>query len=153
METAPDWSAWSRGAIRLMRERNRTWMNRYGLKGCSFAWNLPCAELVFQCENDEVACDICVIGTLSKSEGTFLWAWANTAIPVRPQRGLTRVREFGELWGLGLLIEPEWSGGQAEGLEMVAIAGRILDAEGTFTDEVGDVTLFFALSNFQRRQK
>jgi len=34
---------------------------------------------------------------------------------------------------------------------MAAVAGRILDADGIWIEEAGDVTLFFALSNFRRR--
>jgi hypothetical protein len=52
---------------------------------------------------------------------------------------------------LELLIRPKWPGGRPEGLEMAAVAGRILDADGILVEETGDVTLFFALSNFRRR--
>jgi hypothetical protein len=63
---------------------------------------------------------------------------------------LARVREFGEAQSLDLLIRPQWPGGRPEGLEMAAVAGRILDADGIWIEETGDVTLFFALSNFRR---
>jgi hypothetical protein len=50
---------------------------------------------------------------------------------------------------LDMLITPALSGGRAEGLEALAIAGRVLDAEGVWVDEAGDLTLFFALFNFR----
>ena len=134
-----------------MQERNRVWVQTYSLEGHPYQWSLNEAELVFQCEGDEVVSDICVIGSVSRSEGTFCWAWANEAIPSRAQHNLTRVREFGEVWTLELLTKPEWSGARPEGLEMAAVAGRILDADGIWIAETGDVTLFFALSNFRRR--
>lgn|GEM_PF-582896 len=149
MPTAPDWSMWSGEAVRMMGERNRNWVERYGLTGVPYSWCLECAELMFQREDVRVTCDICVIGTVSRLEGTFLWAWANEGIPSPSRHGLAKVREFGEVWGLGRLRESEWPGGRAEGLEMVAVAGRILDADGIFVDDTGDVTIFFALSNFR----
>jgi len=151
--TALDWSAWSQEAVRLMQERNRIWVQSYGLEGHPYQWRLDEAQLMFPCECDEVVCDICVIGSVSQSEGTFCWAWANEAIPSCAQHDLTRVRAFGEVSALALLTRPEWPGARPEGLEMAAVAGRILDADGIWIEETGDVTLFFALSNFRRRRR
>jgi hypothetical protein len=63
---------------------------------------------------------------------------------------LDRVREFGERNALELPIKPEWQGGRSDGLEAAAIAGRVLDADGTCIAPEGDVTLFFALTNFRK---
>jgi hypothetical protein len=133
-----------------MQERNDAWIRSYGFEGRRYQWSLDEAQLRLQCERDEVTCDICVIGSVCRSEGTFCWAWANEAIPPCAQRGLASVREFGEIHGLELLIRPQWPGGRPEGLEMAAAAGRILDADGVWIAETGDLTLFFALSNFRR---
>ena len=150
-QTAPDWSAWSQEAVRLMQERNGKWIRSYSLEGCAYQWRLDDAQLVFRSESDEVVSDICVIGSVSRSEGTFCWAWANEAIPSCAQHDLARVREFGKVRALELLTRPQWPGGRPEGLEMAAVAGRILDADGIWIEETDDVTLFFALSNFRRR--
>jgi hypothetical protein len=134
-----------------MQERNGNWIRSYSLEGCPYQWSLDDAQLVFRSEGDEVVSDICVIGSVSRSEGTFCCAWANEAIPSCAQHDLARVREFGRVRALELLITPQWPGGRPEGLEMAAVAGRILDADGIWIEETGDVTLFFALSNFRRR--
>jgi hypothetical protein len=39
--------------------------------------------------------------------------------------------------------------GRAEALEMLAAAGRILDADGVLVASEGDLTLFFALHRFR----
>ena len=36
---------------------------------------------------------------------------------------------------------PEWPGSRADGLEMLAIAGRLQDASGGFIDSAGELTL------------
>ena len=103
--TAPDWSAWSQEAVRLMEERNVGWIRSYSLEGCAYRWSLGDAQLVFRSESDEVVFDICVIGAVSQSEGTFCWAWSNEAIPSCAQRDLGRVREFGKAQALDLLTK------------------------------------------------
>jgi hypothetical protein len=134
-----------------MQERNAIWMRNFELEGRQYQWSLDHAELVFPSGSISVVAGICVIGSISVSKGTFLWAWANDVIPVHARRGLERVREFGQINGLELLTKPEWSGDRSDGLEMAAVAGRLLDAEGIWTAP-GDVTLFFALSNFRKRR-
>jgi hypothetical protein len=107
-------------------------------------------QIVFRAAGGDVAADICVIGSVSRSEGTFLWAWANEAIPSPAQRGLASVREFGEAHALDPLTRSQCPGGRAEGLETAAVAGRILDADGVWIEDSADLILFFAMSNFRR---
>jgi hypothetical protein len=134
-----------------MQERNAAWILEYGLRERHYHWSLADAELVFPSESDQVVADLCVIGSASLSEGTFCWAWANETIPAHARRGLEGVREFGHDNGLNLLTNPEWLGGRPEGVEMAAVAGRILDAAGIWVAPGDDFTLFFALFNFRRR--
>jgi hypothetical protein len=71
--------------------------------------------------------------------------------PPHARRGLEKVREFGERNALDLLTKPESPGDRAHGMEMAAIAARVLDAAGVWVETTGDVTLFFALSCFRKR--
>jgi hypothetical protein len=144
-----DWGEWSRQAVAQMQARNRAWIERFSLERAPYRWDLDTAVLTFARASDNVTADICVIGTASRAQQTFLWAWANDTIPGNARCGLDLVRAFGETHDLPLLITPEWSGGRAEGLEMLAVAGRIQGASGGFVDEAKDLTLFFTLSNFR----
>src|SRR5262245_63483217 len=103
-----------------MQERNDAWMCEFGLGGCQYQWNLDNAQILFRSATAEVVADICVIGSVSEAEGTFLWAWANEAIPCQARRGLEKVRAFGQSNGLDLLTITEWGGSRPEGLEMAA---------------------------------
>jgi hypothetical protein len=145
----PDWRAWSAEAVSMMNARNRAWVDRYHLAGAPYFWDLATATLAFNRNSSCVVADLCVVGTASKVEGTFLWAWANETIATEAKRGLEKVRAFGLEHDLGLLTTPELAGGRAEGLEALAIAGRVLEADGVWVDERGDITLFFALFNFR----
>ena len=147
-----DWGAWSREAVRLMQERNIVWQERFGLYGCPFHWDINTATISFRRDTDEVIASVCIVGTTSVCESTFLWGWANESIPPIARRHLELVQEFGAKHQLHLLTKPEFPARHPEAIEMVAIAGRVLDAEGIFIHSVdGDLTCFFALSDFQIR--
>jgi hypothetical protein len=144
-----DWGAWSAEAVSMMQSRNREWIDLHHLAGAPYFWDLNTATIAFDRSSSRVVADLCAIGTVSKVEGTFLWAWANETIPTEAKRGLEKVRAFGLEHDLGLLIMPELAGGRAEGLEALAIAGRVLQADGVWVDERGDVTIFLAMFNFR----
>lgn len=148
-----DWGEWSREAVTAMQVRNKAWISRFELERAPYRWDLDTAELVFDRTVDCVVADICVVGTVSAAHGTFMWAWANDVIPPAAKQGLGLVRTFGETHDLPLLIEPEWAGGRPEGLEMLAIAGRVQDADGVFVDSDGDLSLFFTLRRFRVRPR
>ena len=144
-----DWGAWSREAVRLMQERNAAWQQRFGLGECSFQWGINTASITFSLRHCEVIASVCVVGTTSAAESTFLWGWANEKAPPMARSHLERVREFGARHQLQLLTTPEFPGGHPEALEMLGVAGRVPDAEGVLIHSVGDVTLFLALSDFR----
>ena len=146
-----DWAAWSRESVQLMSGRNSEWTAKWKLSGAPYTWDLKAAQIRFEGNGFDVLADVCCIGTVSSHEKTFLWAWANEGIPEVSRRGLDRIREFGKQNHLTLLTTPECHGGVAEGKEMVAIAGRILDAEGTWIDTCHEVAFFFVLSRFREQ--
>ncbi|THT98676.1 hypothetical protein E9531_13970 [Lampropedia puyangensis] len=152
MTTEKDWTQWSKDAVNAMFESNKTWQQRFALQGAPYRWDLNAATLTFDSPLGDVVATVCLVGTTSRSGGTFLWAWANDAIPAQHGQALAAVREFGETHGLALLTTPEISGGQPEALECLCIAGRLQNALGTFVDEEGDVTLYFTLLHFQMAQ-
>jgi len=144
-----NWSIWSQEAVALMQHRNVEWQNAFELRDAAFEWNLERGVLEFADADRLVVADICIVGTTSNHEGTFLWGWANEALPAQVVEGLHKVREFGIANDLGLLTESEFTAGRSEAQECAAIAGRIQDAEGLFMHEAGDLTMFFTLSGFR----
>jgi len=119
-----DWGAWSRGAVRLMQERNAAWQQRFGLRECPFQWDITTATIRFRRDTDEVIASVCVVGRTSVTESTFLWGWANEKIPPMARRHLERVWEFGARHQVQLLTTPEFRGGHPEALDMLAVAAE-----------------------------
>ena len=146
-----DWGEWSRQAVTAMNAQNEAWVTAFALQRAPYRWDLDTAELLFERAVDHVVADVCVVGTVSAAEGTFRWAWANEVIPPAARLGLELVRQFGETHDLPRLVMPEWPGSRADGLEMLAIAGRVQDASGGFVEATGDLLLFFTLSHFRVR--
>jgi len=151
MDGEHDWGRWSREAVELMQSRNRAFIDKFALSGWPFQWDLDAAQIAFVSAESAVVADICMVGSISACEKTFLWAWANETIPSGAQARLPDVRTFGTTHDLGLLTTAEWPATRAEGLEILAVAGRVLDADGIFIDSVGDLTLFFVLHRFRTR--
>ena len=133
-----DWAEWSQQAVALMEARNQAWRAKFAVGDVQYQWDLDRAEITF---GDQVVARICVVGTTSAEEGTFLWSWANDWIPAAAKRGIEKVRDFGESNGLPLLTEPSLRGARPEALEVAAISGRILDADGGFFDS----SIYFTL--------
>jgi hypothetical protein len=134
-----------------MEERNEAWMRHYDLAHSPYQWDLETATLTFKRSDNrgELVSHVQLIGTASSQHGSFLWSWANHTLPVSCYVEVERVRAFGEEHDLPLLTTKEWLGGRAEGLEMLAVAGRILDAVGVFVDGSSDPIFLFVICNFE----
>lgn len=145
-----DWAAWSREAVASMVARNTEWPQQYGLQAQPrYHWDLDSATLVLQAPLHQVVATVCLVGTSSDKEGSFVWSWANPAIPVQHGQALEVVHDFGREHQLALLTTPSIQGGRPEATECLCIAGRLQRAVGTFIDQQGDVTLYFTLLHLQ----
>lgn len=141
-----DWSAWSREAVASMMACNAQWQRDFGLEGSPpYRWDLASATLTFDGALGPVLATICLVGTSSESEGSFLWSWANAAVPEQHGQALEAVHEFGRANQLALLTTPRIQGGRPEATECLCIAARLQRAMGTFIDQRGDVTLYFTV--------
>lgn len=147
---SPDWAAWSREAVETMMARNAEWPRQFGLQGApDCRWDLDSATLVFEGPLHEVVATVCLVGTTSDSEGSFVWSWANEAIPPQHGEALQIVHDFGRENHLALLTTARIPGGRPEATECLCIAGRLQRALGTFIDKQGDVTLYFTILHLQ----
>ncbi|HJQ59293.1 MAG TPA: hypothetical protein VJ890_20475 [Vineibacter sp.] len=144
-----DWEEWSREAVKLMQARNDSFVETFALAGRAYRWDLDVGQMAFVGADQAVVADLCVVGSVSTSEGTFLWSWANETIPAQARQRIDDVRAFGETHDLGLLTTAEWPATRAEGLEMLAVSGRILDADGVLVVPDGDRTIFLLLHRFR----
>lgn len=145
-----DWAAWSREAVEMMVAKNAEWPKQFGLQGApAYRWDLDSATLVLEAPLHQVVATVCLVGTSSDSENSFLWSWANEAVPKQHGEALEVVHDFGREHHLALLTTARIQGGRPEATECLCIAGRLQRAMGTFIDKQGDVTLYFTLLHMQ----
>jgi len=135
-----DWGAWSDEAASLMTARTRDLLARHDLpRGTAYRWDLDAGAIVI----GDKQLRLTTIGTVA--DDSFLWSWANDAIPASAKVGVEKVRLFGVENDLPLLAEPFMHGGLAEGKECLALAGRVLEADGIWIDQTDAGFILFVL--------
>ena len=140
-----DWSAWSREAVAEMQRRNESWKESFRLDNSAYQWSLDPPTIWFSRNTDYVIADLCFIGSVSNSTRTFLWSWANDQLPGNSITGIEAVREFGVEHDLPLLTTSEIEANRPEGLEIVAIAGRIQNASSSTTRKIRLFSLHYTI--------
>ena len=80
----------------------------------------------------QVIASIQVIGTTSKSGGTWLWGWANQTLPAKVTEAAAKVYAFGQAENLPQLTQESTPDDEYLGWEMTAIAARLLGSKGAY---------------------
>jgi hypothetical protein len=123
-----------------MSTRMRELLERHELPaGAPYRWDMETGTMTI----GDVTFRLVTVGTASGD--SFLWSWANEALPAMGKRGIERVRAYGVEHDLALLIQPEHNGGIPQAKECVALAGRILDAAGFFVEPTEHGCIVFVL--------
>lgn len=130
-----DWAAWSHEAVEIMSARSRALLPA----GVPYRWDLATGQFIA----GNRTWRLITIGTTAGD--SFLWAWANDAIPPAAREAVAAVPAFGREHGLQLLTQPAAPGGLAQGKECLALAGRILDAAAIWVDRTEGGHIFFTL--------
>ena len=98
-----------------------------------YDWDQDTATLIFSDQaGPRVVATIEFVGSISTNSNTWLWAWANDSLDERVKGSIAKVREFGIERGLEQLTESLWEADEIDGWEMTSIAGRVLNAKGSY---------------------
>jgi hypothetical protein len=88
---------------------------------------------------------ITLIGTVSLSEASWLWSWANDSLPPAAVGDMHLVRQYGEKHDYPVLPWPSFRHHPDLVKEARVVSAAVLDADGLWTDQSGDVQLHFLL--------
>jgi hypothetical protein len=128
------WNAIVRDCCRELTTKNEQLWRRLSLNTYKrWDWNQDSAELVFS--NDGVPgakARITFVGSVSTKSDTWLWSWANFGLVAGVREPAIAVRDYGEREGFLPLTIPKWSAKHEDGWHMMAVAARILGAEGAY---------------------
>jgi hypothetical protein len=137
-----------------LEERHDSLDAAFGLDSLAHAeWSQETGRITFADTvgaTPEVVADIQFVGSVSKKDGTWLWAWDNPSIRDERKDAARRVRAYGERYGIRRLTEAQWPAAEKDGWEMAAIAVRVLDARGVYRTEDADSFTFLLLVNVRR---
>ncbi|CAM5428347.1 Immunity protein 35 domain-containing protein OS=Streptomyces lavendulae subsp. lavendulae OX=58340 GN=SLAV_00430 PE=4 SV=1 [Streptomyces lavendulae subsp. lavendulae] len=86
-----------------------------------------------------------MIGSVSVSQQTWLWSWANESLPHAALGDMERVRQFGEENDYPVLPWPDFTYDPELVAEARMVAASVLDAEGLWAESMDDVQLHFMI--------
>jgi len=93
--------------------------------------------------------DFQFVGDVSKSSGTWLWAWDNPTVAEPLKRGSRTVRAFGRTERMTRLTTSKWSADQVDGWEMAGLAASILGSDAAYRTESSNGYEFLVLANLR----
>ncbi len=86
-----------------------------------------------------------LIGTVSLTEASWLWSWANDSLPPAAVGDMRKVLEYGETHRYPVLSWPSFNSHPGLVKEARVVSAAVLDATALWTDQSGDVVLHFLL--------
>jgi hypothetical protein len=101
----------------------------------------------------QLSCKVQIIGTLSNTTNTWLWAWDNSSIGASLKVDSIKVRDFGLTNGLEGLAKPTWPATEEDAWDMTAIAIHVNPAEGVYRAPIGDVVVFMILKQIRKNKR
>jgi hypothetical protein len=132
-----------------LQEKNNAYIRDYALRlDMPYHWLLDRPELMwYEGDQPKVVARVQMVGSISDSDGTWLWGWGNPSVPDSSTADLARVREFGVKESILQLVTSEWAATDRDGEDMTALSAYILDAKGFFRHRSQDLTIFFVITD------
>jgi len=96
-------------------------------------WDLDTGTLIFS--NDgvtAVTAEIDLVGSISSTSNTWLWAWANSSLSELKDNISIPVTEIGAESNFVKLTTPYWPADEVDGWQMTAICADILGSKGAY---------------------
>ncbi|MHC5903476.1 DUF6882 domain-containing protein [Streptomyces sp. S6] len=145
-----DHSGWE-SVVLAARERARSrqalMVERFGLSGdVQYDWSLDDARITWSRDGKVFLTGrLTMIGSVSVSQQTWLWSWANASLPHAAVGDMERVRQFGEENDYPVLPWPGFTHTPELVAEARTVAASVLDADGLWTESTDDVQLHFII--------
>jgi hypothetical protein len=146
----PEFKAFLEGSmegLRLQTEAHQgTW--HFG-KEEHWDFSQDTGELVFTFPDIVVRAPAQIIGSFDSRDGSWMWSWANSSISDSLTRHSVRVREYGEQHRIRRLTTPSWSGEEADGWRMAALANRLCESNGVYRGPADTTFVFITFGEVQ----
>jgi hypothetical protein len=139
-------------AMSYLNERQDSLDSEYGLEKLRRpAWDQRTGELTFtDSAGGKVVAKIQMVGSLSKTQGTWMWAWANPTVRGPVKSGAETVRRYGQQYRISRLTAREWPAKTKEAWQMTAVSARVLNARGAYRTEDADGITYMVITSIGR---
>lgn len=106
---------------------------QWGL-GSADRWDVdqPTGTIRFTFADKVVTAPVQMLGSWSRANETFMWAWANPSVDESLSRDAARVKAFGERHDWSFLVADTVPANEEQAADMVAVAFRITGATGFY---------------------
>jgi len=113
------------------------------------AWDQRTGKLTFadSAGGAKVEAEIQMIGSLSKTKGTWMWAWANPSVKGPVKTASRTVRRYGQQYRIRRLTTKEWAARTDDAWKMTAISARVLNARGAYHTEDEDGITYMVITS------
>lgn len=146
-----DFESFIEQSTAYLRACNAKASHTFGIGTCARCeYDLFCNEIWWsEPSAPKVRGRVTVVGTTSKSSGTWLWAWANPHFEDVEIGPIEKVREYGATEGISKLTESQWSADEVDGWEMTAVAARLLESQGAYCSPSGNGSFFLLFDRLE----
>jgi|GEM_PF-1646765 len=137
-------------AVGYLDERQDSIDSRFDFKKLQrAAWDQRTGKLTFadSAGRTRVAAEIQMIGSLSKTRGTWMWAWANPSVRGPLKAGAQTVRRYGQQYGIRRLTIKEMPAKTDDAWKMTALSARVLNAQGAYHTEDDDGITYMVITS------
>jgi hypothetical protein len=146
-----DWERVVHDAYERAADRQQQLIKRLG-DDAQYHWDLDQAEITWsRAGHTFCTARITLIGTVSLTESTWLWSWANDSLSPTAIGDMHHVREYGEKHDYPVLPWPSFKHHPDLVKEARVVSAAVLNATGLWTDQSGDLELHFLLHDLSRR--
>lgn len=140
-----DWERVVQDATTQVAARQQRLIERLG-DDAQYHWDLEQAVITWSRAGTAFCtARLTLIGTVSLTESSWLWSWANDSLPAAAIGDMPKVRQYGEAHGYPVLPWPSFEHHPDLVKEARVVSAAVLDATALWTDQSGDVQLHFLL--------
>ena len=148
-ELTPDQDEFLAAAIELYNQTLKEFNERYNIT--KYAWGFDQETAKFQLKKNEKVkyeADGQIIGSYSKSEGSWEWAWNNPNIESSVSKDSLKVKKYGEKEDLRYFCEGSLSiENENYAAYLAAVGQKLSGAAVTYRGAMGDLSIYILLNN------
>ncbi len=141
-------------AVSYLDERQDSIDSEYGFEKLGRpTWDQRTGKLTFadSAGGAKVEAEIQMVGSLSKTKGTWMWAWANPSVRGPVKAGVQTVRRYGQQYRIRPLTLKEFPAKTDDAWKMTALSARVLNARGAYHTEDEDGITYMVITSIGRR--